>query len=361
MSVHKRGKGWQVKYRLDGRQRALTFDLKGDADKFDREVRRRSQLGPALVRELDRSAMTLDGFVRGPWRAHAATLSPASRARSAWALERHLADLLDLPLVALDVPALAAHQRRMLDRGATPSTVRSVLTVLSGVLQIAVEYGHLPSNPARALRKVRAEPTEEARPLPPVVLEGVLARLEGRDRAIALLGGHLGLRPQEIRTAPWSALAGSTFTVGRARTKATARRTRVLTVPEVTARELRTWRMAAGRPADHEPIIGPMTANAMKLWSRRVLRPAVAAAGGQDDATVYTLRHSHASALHYAGLTPPEAAARMGHGLALHWKTYAHVIEALSGQRYADLDGLIAAARAELMFPGGSQQVQAGS
>jgi hypothetical protein len=38
----------------------------------------------------------------------------------------------------------------------------------------------------------------------------------------------------------------------------------------------------------------------------------------------------------------------MGHGLGLHWRTYAHVIDAMSGKRYADLDALLAAARAEL-------------
>ena len=55
--------------------------------------------------------------------------------------------------------------------------------------------------------------------------------------------------------------------------------------------------MQAGRPGDDEPIIGPMTANALKLWGTKVLRPAVAAAtGGRiTDATVYTLRHTHAS------------------------------------------------------------------
>ena len=38
-------------------------------------------------------------------------------------------------------------------------------------------------------------------------------------------------------------------------------------------------------------------------------------------------------------------------GLALHRKTYAHVIETLAGRRYPDLDALIGAARADLMFP----------
>jgi integrase len=121
----------------------------------------------------------------------------------------------------------------MLDRGATASTVRSVLTVLSGILQIAVEYGHLPGNP-RAMRKVPADPTEEAHPLAPAVLERLLLGLEGRDRAIVLLGGHLGLRPQEIRPAPWSSLEDGHLIVGRATTKATARRTRTVAVPATT-------------------------------------------------------------------------------------------------------------------------------
>jgi len=35
----------------------------------------------------------------------------------------------------------------------------------------------------------------------------------------------------------------------------------------------------------------------------------------------------------------------MGHSAVEHLATYAHVIEAMSGQRYADLDALIAASR----------------
>jgi hypothetical protein len=35
-------------------------------------------------------------------------------------------------------------------------------------------------------------------------------------------------------------------------------------------------------------------------------------------------------------------------------ETYAHVIESISGEHYADLDVLIAAARAKVVFPGGS-------
>ena len=302
MSVHKQNGKWRVKWKLNGRQRSKTFDRKGDADRFDAEVRRRKQLGPHLAAELDRSTLTLDGFVRDGFRTHAATLAAATRAKYAWALEKHLAELADEPLLALDVPRLASHQRLMLDNGATASTVREVMARLSGILQIAVEHGHLPANPARAVRKVPADPAEDINPLAPVELERLIAGLTGRNRAIVLLGGHLGLRPLEIRSASWGAFNGSTLVIGRSRTKRTAARTRTIAVPDVTARELKAWRLESGRPGDSEPIVGPMTQNAMKLWGSRVLRPAIKTATGREDASLYTLRHTHASALHYAGL-----------------------------------------------------------
>lgn len=91
----------------------------------------------------------------------------------------------------------------------------------------------------------------------------------------------------------------------------------------------------------------------MKLWAARRLRPEVKAAteGRITDATVYLLRHSYVSMLHYAGFTLPEAARRMGHGGEMHLRTYAHVIEGMGDQRYPDLDALIASAGAELVFP----------
>ena len=197
-----------------------------------------------------------------------------------------------------------------------------------------------------------ADATDDVRPLAPVELERLIAGFEGRDRVVCLLGGHLGLRPLEIRSVPWSSLGDATLTVGKANTKRSASRTRTIAVPAITMRELREWRLRSGRPADHEPIIGQMTANALRLMGAKRLRAAVDAAtgGGIADATTYTLRHSHASALHYSGFTVPEAARRMGHGGALHLRTYAHVIDSISGQRYADLDALIAAARS-VEFP----------
>ena len=227
------------------------------------------------------------------FRTHAATLADPTRAKYAWALEKHLTELVDEPLLSLDVPRLAQHQQTLLKRGASANTVRAVMALLSGILQIAVEHGHLPGNPARALRKVPLELVDDVNPLSPAELERLIDALEGRDRAITLLGAHLGLRRIEIRSTPWRALRDSTLTVGRARTKRTAARTRTISVPDVTARELKARWLRSGRPDESEPIVGEMTQNAMKLWSRRVLRPTSKRVIGRDDVTIYTLRHSH--------------------------------------------------------------------
>lgn len=363
MSVHRDKKTWRVRWRANGQPKSKGgFKRKSDAELYDADIKRKLALGVDLHRELDRSVLTLDQFVREGFRTHVVMLAQPTRNKYAWALERHLTELAHEPLRALDVPRLAAHQLHMLDRGATPSTVREVMTRLSGILQIAVEHGHIPANPVRSLRKVPADIGEDVRPLSPVEVEQIIARLQARDRIVAVLGGHLGLRPIEIRAGLWRALdfdEGS-FTVARDRTKRTAARTRTIDVPRASLHELRQWHLASGRPGPDAPIVGDMSPNASRLWNRRVLRPLTQEIAGRSDVTLYTLRHSHASALHYAGYTTPEAAERLGHDDVTHLKTYAHVIRSLRGTRYEDLDALITAARSAASVPPKCRKPQIG-
>ena len=347
MSIHREGEKWRVKYRIAGRQRSRTFDRKGDARAFDAEVTRRRQLGPVLVKELDRHSETLEEFVRGPWRAHAATLAPKTRAKYRWVLESHAGALLDEPLATLDVGRLTEHQRQLLDEGLKPNTVREVFACIAGILQIAVEHGRISSNPVRSMRKVKADPREPVVPLTPAELEQLISIATGRDRAMIVLGGYFGLRPIEIRTVPWSRLTGDSLTIAKVDTKPSAV-PRTIVGPAAGIALLKEWRLQSGRPADSEPIVG-MSARNMNQWNGCLRRIA-----GRD-LTAYALRHTHASMLHYAGYTVPEAAARMGHGPELHLKTYAHVIDGLGSERYPDLDQLISAARgADLKFRQGS-------
>ena len=348
MSIQKRPDGkWQVRWRDgSGRQLARNFDRKQVAVKFDADLKLRRR-HPRLAAELEHERMTLKQYVDGPFQVHAVTLATPTRDKYRWALEKHLAPLAHEPLLAIDAIRIGEIQQAMLEGGATPATVREVLTRLSGVLQTAVGQGVIPANYARAVRKVAADPTDEVKALAPAELEALIAGADGRARAIMLLGGRLGLRPGELRLVPWTAIADSTLTVSKTIAKRTASRTRVLELDAYTSRELKEWRLEAGRPHPDQPIIGDLTANALKLWGARWLRPRIAKAssGRIDDATVKTLRHSHASALHYAGYTVPEAARRMGHGPGVHIDTYAHVIDAMAGTRYDGLEALYTAAR----------------
>jgi integrase len=350
MSVHKEGGSYRVFWREHGRQRTRSFKRKGDADLFDANLTRKRLLGADLAIELNRTELTLDEFVRGGFMTHAATLSSGSRHKYAWALENHLVELQNVPLRMIDVPRLLAHQQYLLEHGRTPNTAREALVYLSGILQVATAHGLIPGNPVRAIRKTGSGRLE-VRPLTPAEMEAMIATFHGRSRVLLLLAGHIGLRPGEARQVPWRAWDDGKLVVERTVVKAQARRPRGIDVPRVTAAELREWRLASGRPDPTEPIVGSMTANALKKWTTKVLRPAAKKIVGRDDVTLYTLRHTHASACHYVGMTIPEAARRLGHGPVLHVETYAHVIEGLAGRRYADLDALIAAARNEAAQP----------
>jgi integrase len=181
------------------------------------------------------------------------------------------------------------------DNDRTPNTVRTAMTRLSGILQVAVEHGHIPANAVRSLRKVPADPRPDVNPLAPAELEGLVTGLDGRGRAIALLGGHLGLRPLEIRQVPWSYFDGSTLTVSRARTKKSAARTRVIDVPAVTSRELRAWQLESGG-RDDDPMIGQLGEDGLRLWAYKYLDPAARKATGRDDDVVHAAPYARLDA-----------------------------------------------------------------
>jgi excisionase family DNA binding protein len=256
-----------------------------------------------------------------------------------------------------ELPAVREHGRLMVRGDDLRAYVDALERRSSGAGALRASARHERSatprrleNPVRGMRKVPADPGEDVRPLAPAEVERIIDRLTGRGRAVALLAGHLGLRPLEIRQVRWSDFDGATLTISRARTKRSAARTRVIDVPAVTARELRAWQLESGGRGD-EPIVGPLGQDGLRLWAYKFLDPVARRATGRSDVTMYTLRHSHASALHYCGWTVPDAAERMGHSAVVHMGIYAHPIKVIGAQRYRDLDDLIAEARGDLECP----------
>jgi hypothetical protein len=119
-------------------------------------------------------------FVDGGFRAYAATLAPKTREHYDWALQHHLRELADEPLLALDVPRLAMHQQFLLERGPHAE---------HGPRGDDAPVGD-PAGRGRArarARQRRARAAEGAgaaarggRPLAPVELEALIARFTGR-------------------------------------------------------------------------------------------------------------------------------------------------------------------------------------
>lgn len=165
---------WRVRWRESGRgsrYRARTFDRKSDAVMFAAEVHRRRQLGS--LRALDGGRITLAEYVSGTWaRAYRQNLSASTRMRYGYLYDKHvLPELGSLMLAELTPEVIAGWQADRISAGSGPVAVRSALTLLGGILRRAVEAGHIPTNPARAVRKASLPRRAEVGPLAPSTIE----------------------------------------------------------------------------------------------------------------------------------------------------------------------------------------------
>src|SRR4051812_39398139 len=100
MSVRRNGRTgkWEVRWREAGRQPSRSFDLKVDAESFERDVKRRQQLG--TLWQMDAGRRTLADYVTEVWGPqHASHLAPNTRRVYAGQWSTHLA--ADLGQVAL--------------------------------------------------------------------------------------------------------------------------------------------------------------------------------------------------------------------------------------------------------------------
>lgn len=126
MSVERdrRGNGWIARWREHSRQRSRKFALKGDAEAFEWEVKRRQQLGPLVVQQLTaRGGPTLDQWVEQRWiPEHASGLARSTCQRYANVNERHIVRALgDVALGALTVARLRDWQASLLRQAPTPA------------------------------------------------------------------------------------------------------------------------------------------------------------------------------------------------------------------------------------------------
>jgi integrase len=348
MSVHKTTHGYVVRWRDGARNRQRTFDRRADAQTWDAETRRRRQLG--TLASLDVGTVTLDSYVTETWASvYAPMLAPRTRESYAQTYDSLIAPTLGgLNLTAIKPAVLARWQTVTLAHG--HAALDKARTVLSSILQTAVEGELLAANPVRAVRAPRAPLRDEVRPLAPASIEELRAVLQHRDATLVSLLGYAGLRPGEARTLRWGHVHDRTLVIGAEKTG----HRRTVRLLEPLARDLREWRMATGRPADDRPVIprpsdgDVMSAKSFNVWRGETFVPALERAG-LDRARPYDLRHSFASLLLHEGRSVIYVARQLGHNARYTLGTYGHVIDELDDQPRVSAEDAIRAARASFM------------
>jgi integrase len=330
---------YRVRWREHGRNRARTFDRKPDAEAWDREVKRRQQLGVLAVQQLTDRGMTLGEWIVQRWTPeHGVTLEQSTRVRYANAHALHIAPTLDdVPLREITVSLLRRWQAGLIAGGMKPVSVHKCRTFLSSVLRHAAEAEAIPANPLALVRAPRAEHREQVRALAPATVERIRASLDAEGAAIVAVLAYSGLRPGELRALRWGDVRERTLLVqrgadsdGKAKTTKT-RSVRTVRLLAPLAADLREWRMASGRPSD-DALVFPApdgaawTKDDWDVFRANGWKTACKRAGLVPVPRPYDLRHSFASLLLAEGRTVHYVAAQLGHSPVLTLSTYGHLI-----------------------------------
>ena len=303
-----------------------------------------------------------------------------------------------LALDEITPEVISRWQTERLARGGGPVAVHDAGVLLGGMLQRALESGHIQANPARVVRKAQLPRKKEVRPLAPITVERMRSFASPRDAALLSILAYAGLRPGEALALRWHDVRDNTILIERALalgeeedTKTDAHRTVRLLSP--LAADLKEWRLRSGRPADDSLMFPsrackPWTLSAYQSWRRRAFKralsrakadpdtkpldlecPGCKAATGEPcktptgrvlkkphvarerpkvDGRPYDMRHSFASLLLHEGRSVIYVARQLGHDARLTLGTYGHVMDELEDQPRVEAETAINDARAAL-------------
>jgi integrase len=368
MSIRKRpGRDlpWQVRWREGGGERSRSFALKGDADAFELDIKRKKQLGP-IAGTVMVSKMTLAEFVEEEWWPRYAIPNLAEDTQRRY-LEAWGHDLLPrlggYPLREITPGMVEELRDELAARGLAVASQRKTLLLLSAILKRAAVRELIPRNPVSMIQMPKAPPSDARQPLSPATVERIrFIMLQPRTRTVPATGrgkrpqrgytspvgtplerqrnalivsmlAYGGLRPIEDRGSRWRDLHDRTLHVFASKTG----RPRDIDLLAPLATDLAEWRMACGRPGGDQLIVsrptgGEWTKSDWGNWRNRVWRPAAIAAGVTGDMRPYRLRGSFVSLLLWSGLDLVDVADQAGHSVSTLSRNYAGVMRELKGQ-----------------------------
>ena len=325
-SIDRRGNGrYRARYQgSDLRWRSRTFDRRIDAQRW---------LNSELVK-LDRgewvdprAGRVLFGSVAERWMAGRAALRATTRARDrSYLTSLVLPYLGNKPVGSVQPSDLEAWVAMLAADGKAPATVQKAWQIASGTFRLAVRDRLIALSPARDVRL----PAIERREPTALTVEEVMRLadvIDPRYRALVLVGAFGGLRIGEL-----AGLQLGDFdplrSLIRVRRTASDVRGRMVVGPPKTSKSIRTVvlpRSITEKLVEHiatldrtgpeawifpAPKGGPIRRTA---WTRRVWKPALAAAGLDRALGTHTLRRSQVALLIAQGEHPKVIADRLGH------------------------------------------------
>jgi integrase len=217
-------------------------------------------------------------------------------------------------------------------------TVRNAWTLLSGILETAVEYGYLWTNPARGVKFPEKELKEAPVLFTTEDFTKLLEQLDEPYRTMARLIALTGLRIGELLAVRWRCLDLEIGTLsvresvyeGKFQSPKTRKSRRTIPLGPQSILWLRDHRLRATRTAADDLLFGNRSGKPLRESKllRNVLQPAAERAG-LGRVTWHQFRHIHSSLLNDLRVPVKIAQEQLGHSsISTTLNIYTHVVDA---------------------------------
>ncbi len=330
------------------RPRYRTFSRRRDAEAYLTSVENAKNVGTYLDPSL--GVVPLQDFWSHYWRT---SKPPAESTQALYEVHARLHILPHLgarrlnSITKSDVRVWLAELR---EAGVGESTVNASQRLLRRVLNVAVDEGRIPANPAAKLG-MKKPPRREVRPIPLEQLRAIADEVDNRYRVLVLLLGFCGLRIGEasalrVRSVDLmrrrlQIVASASEVAGRRIEKDSTKTgvSRSVTLPRFLAEELTMHLAAYSDPSDPDALVfisaggGAVRQTAFR---NRVFQPACRRLGMDPVPRVHDLRHTAVALAIHEGATAKEVQELVGHSsIVVTMDTYAYLFENIQ-ERLAD-------------------------
>jgi integrase len=342
------GPRYRVRYRLGGRETSETFPKRSDAEMF-RDILgngKGERVTQALLwldqrRKGDAAAVITFGEWWGRYLGQLTGITPGTRGDYTSQHRRYFSHLDPLPLTALTRDHVTSLVNHLDSRGLAPKTIKQAVHLLSTCFALAVEEGHMATNPCRRIRLPSARlGATEARFLSDDEFRALLAAAPQHYRplivflfgtglrwseATALEARHVNLAAGTVRVEQaWKRVPGQGFVVGVPKSKKGRRTVNAAVIALAAVKPL----LGKSRELVFTTPSGGRISHAN--FYNNVWGPTCERAGLDPAPRIHDARHTHASWLISDGQSLEAVQDQLGHeSIETTRKVYAHLLPAI--------------------------------